>query len=228
MGLSRKRADWTDLALVGVFGYMGLMAARNIALYALLVAPVLARHSVAALNELALIPRLSWLGAFTHTRPPPRPSRPLAWLNAVLLILVVVGAGAKVSLDLARMRDPAEWGRGLPLDAVEFLRTHDLPGQMFNTYNWGGFLLWSLYPAKPVFVDGRTDLYALNSRVLEDYVKVHWARPGWRQILDEYEISYVVTEGTGLLDVLLAEAEDWQPVYHDDVAAIYVRAAGAP
>jgi hypothetical protein len=228
MGLSRRRADWTDLALVGIFGYMGMLAVRNIALFAVIAAPVLARHGVDALNELALNSRLSWLGALTHSRPPGRLPRSLVLVNALTLALVVAGAGVKVGLDLARLQDPATWGEGLPLDAVEYLRDHELPGKLFNTYNWGGYLIWSLYPEKPVFIDGRTDLYALNSQVLEDYVLVHWTRPGWEQVLDRYEIGHVVTERTGLLDVMLAETQGWNPVYRDDVAVIYARQEGKP
>jgi hypothetical protein len=228
MGLSRQRADWTDLTLVGVFGYMGLLAARNTALFALVASPVLARHAVEAIGDLALNPRLSWLGALTHTHPPPRPPRPLALLNILLLILVLAGAGTKVGLDLAHLREAAVWGQGLPLDAAAYLSEHDLPGKMFNTYNWGGYLIWSLYPGVPVFVDGRTDLYALHSEVLDDYAVVHWVRPGWHQILDRYDIGFVITERSGLLDTLLAETGGWQATYQDEMAVIYVRTGGTP
>jgi hypothetical protein len=229
IGLSRRRADWTDLALVCLFAYMSLLAVRNIALFALVAPPILTRHAVPALDDLATAnPRLSWLAALTHTLSPPRPRRPQTLLNILLLILVVIGAGVKVGLDLARVEDPDVWGQGLPLEAVEYLRDRDLPGEMFNSYNWGGYLIWSLYPDKPVFVDGRTDLYALNSRVLEDYSQVHWIRPGWPQVLDNYDIGYVITERTGLLDMMLAETEGWQPVHDDDLAVVYVRAKAAP
>jgi hypothetical protein len=228
MGLSRRRADWTNLALVGIFGYMGLLAVRNIALFALVAPPVLTRHAVAALDDLALVPRLSWLAALTHTLSPARPRRTQTLLNLLLLLLVLVGAGAKAGLDLARLQDPAVWGRGLPLEAVQYLREQEMPGPMFNTYNWGGYLIWSLYPGERVFVDGRTDLYALNSRVLEDYAVVHWLRPGWRQVLDNYGIGFILTERTGLLDVMLAETGGWQAAYQDDIAVIYVRSQGMP
>jgi len=89
-------------------------------------------------------------------------------------------------------------GKSLPLQSVEYLRQHDLPGQMFNSYNWGGYLIWALYPDKPVFVDGRTDLYAFNG-VLDDYVQVQLVSPGWQEILDRYNVGYVVTEEGGLL-----------------------------
>ncbi|MGD2206532.1 MAG: hypothetical protein PVH17_07110, partial [Anaerolineae bacterium] len=228
MGLSRKRADCTDLVLVGVFGYMGLLAVRNIALFALVAAPILSRHAVAAVDDLALTPRLSWLGALTHTLPPIRPSRRRTVLNGLLLAVVVIGAGIKVSTDLVRLHDPAVWGQGLPLEAAEYLDQQDLSGQMFNTYNWGGYLIWRLYPEKPVFVDGRTDLYALNSDVLDDYVTVHWIRPGWQQVMDKYGIGFVITERTGLLDQMLAQSDGWQSAHEDNLAVIYVRAEEAP
>jgi hypothetical protein len=229
MGLSRARADWTDLLLLSLFGYMSFLAARNVALFAVVTPPVLTRHAVSTLDDLATAnPRLSWLAALTHTLRPHRSRRSLALLNAVLLVLILAGAATKVGIDLVRLRAPEVWGKGLPVQAAAFLRQHELPGKMFNTYNWGGYLIWSLYPEKPVFVDGRTDLYAFNSQVLEDYAHVHWIRPGWSQILDRYGIGYVITERTGLLDMMLGETGVWEVLYQDDVAVIYAREPVAP
>ncbi|MEJ2211763.1 MAG: hypothetical protein P8129_22385 [Anaerolineae bacterium] len=156
----------------------------------------------------------------------PRPRRAQGLLNLALLALVLVVAGAKIGLDLVCLDEPDVWGEGLPVGAAEYLREADLPGRMFNSYNWGGYLIWSLYPQTPVFVDGRTDLYALNSQVLDDYVLVHWQRPGWRRVFERYGIGYVVTERGGLLDVALAGEGGWDQVYGDDVAVVYVRGGG--
>lgn len=229
MGLSRMRADWTDLLLVSLFGYMSFLAVRNIALFAVVTPPILTRHAVSALDDLAVgNPRLSWLAGLTHTLAPSQQRRSLSVLNALLLVLISAGAATKVGIELVRLQEPEVWGEGLPLGAAEFLREHELPGKMFNSYNWGGYLIWSLYPDKPVFVDGRTDLYALNSQVLEDYSQVHWIRPGWPQVLERYGIGYILTERTGLLDVSLTQAEGWDPIYQDDVASIYSLAGGDP
>jgi hypothetical protein len=229
MGLSRRRADWTDLALLGVFSYMGLLAARNVALFALVAPPVLSRHAVFAFEDLAIAqPRLSRLAGLIRTRPLPPPRRVLVLLNFLLLFLVVIGAGAKIGTELLRLRDPNVWGEGLPLEAVEYLQDHELPGSMFNSYNWGGYLIWALYPEKPVFIDGRTDLYALNGTALEDYARVHWVRPGWEEIMNRYAIGYVVTERAGLLDMMMAEKHEWGVVHQDDLAVIYQRLSGMP
>ncbi len=228
LGLAPRRADWSDLALVAAFAYMSLLAVRNVALFAVIAPPILSRYAVAALDELARAPRLSWLQALNPSLPPPRPRRALALLNLALLILVLVAAGARVALAIPTFDEPAAAGVPLPLDAVAYLRQAELPGEMFNSYNWGGYLLWALYPNKPVFVDGRTDLYALNSRVLEDYVTVHWARPGWQAVLDRYGIGHLVIPRGGLLDAALAGAPVWQRTYQDDVAAVYARQEGGP
>jgi hypothetical protein len=228
MGLSRLRADGVDLVLVTVFGYMALLAVRNIALFALMVPPVLARHSVVFVTDMAdSHPRLAWLRALTQ--PPPAPRRPSsALVNIVLLLLLMTGAGIKVAVDLISLQDPTIWGEGLPLGAVEYLARAETPGNMLNTYNWGGYLIWSLYPDEPVFIDGRTDLYAFNSRVLEDYVKVHWARSGWLQVLANYDIGFVLTERMGLLDVAMADTPGWERAYQDDVAVIYFHSESLP
>jgi hypothetical protein len=129
----------------------------------------------------------------------------------------------KVGIEFPGMRDPDSWGATLPVEAAQWLRYHELSGNMLNSYNWGGYLIWTLYPEKPVFIDGRTDLYALNGETLEDYVLVHSLRPGWQEVLERYGIGYVVTERTGLLDQALAGTDSWSLAYEDEVTVVWVR-----
>ena len=57
-----------------------------------------------------------------------------------------------------RRGNAAERHRQFPVRAVEYLRQHPLPGPMYNTYGYGGYLIWSL-PEHKVFIDGRADVY---------------------------------------------------------------------
>lgn len=41
-----------------------------------------------------------------------------------------------------------------PKQAINFIRTHPYPGNIFTQYTWGGYLDWKL-PEKKVFIDGR-------------------------------------------------------------------------
>jgi hypothetical protein len=69
---------------------------------------------------------------------------------------------------------------------------------------------------------------ALNGRVLDDYVHVHWIHPGSPQALADYDNGHIITERTGLLDSALQGLEGWERVYEDDMATIYVHSEGMP
>ncbi|HEV2402924.1 MAG TPA: hypothetical protein VGS08_01855 [Candidatus Saccharimonadales bacterium] len=66
----------------------------------------------------------------------------------------------------------APWGTSrlaeYPIGAVVYLRHHACSGNLFNDYNYGGYLIWQL-PNEPVYIDGRM--------------------PTWRQYMDQYEAT---------------------------------------
>jgi hypothetical protein len=53
-----------------------------------------------------------------------------------------------------------------PRQAVTYLQTHRCPGNLFNSYDYGGYLIWKL-PSQPVYIDGRM--------------------PTWQPYMDRYE-----------------------------------------
>ena len=87
-----------------------------------------------------------------------RPTLRMARLNAILVALVLVGSLAKVLLVLDKKTVAEAQEMFLPVLATDTLNANGLTGPMFNSYNWGGYLIFNL-PDEPVFVDGRTDLY---------------------------------------------------------------------
>jgi hypothetical protein len=93
---------------------------------------------------------------------------------------------------------------------------------MFNSYNWGGYLIWHLWPDYLVFVDGRTDLY--GDELLRQYLQVRFAQPGFQEVFDVHSIDFVLTEAEGFTDNFLTLDDDgWSLAYADDVAVIYMR-----
>ena len=221
VGLSGRRVDGVDLALVAGFTYASLLAGRNMGPFALVAAPVLSRHASRTIERWLRVAReRDWL------RPPWRVSRPpsvgLALVNWLLLALVLVAAGVKVVLPLRTEFNVENERRTLPLHAIKWVREHRPPGPMFNSYNWGGYLIWQLWPDYLVFVDGRTDLF--GDELLGQYLQVHFARPGFQEVLDEYGVNFVLTEAGGFTDNFLALDDDrWTLAYSDDIAVIYVR-----
>jgi len=219
-GLSGRRIDGTDLALVGGFAYAALLAGRNIAPFAIVAAPALSRHARPILEGWARTARSrGWLRArrLAVRRPSPRK----ALLNWTLLFLILAAAGVKAALPLRASFNRAHERETLPLGAIEWIREQQPDGPMFNSYNWGGYLIWHLWPDYLVFVDGRTDLY--GDELLRQYLKVHFVKPGFYTILNQHGVNFVVTEAGSFTDNFLALDDGWILAYADDVAVVYVR-----
>lgn len=210
VGASPRRMALTDFLLVAGFLYMGLLAGRNIALFALAAPPALARHLeplVEALQEK--------LGLRLDLDSPP--ALRLARLNWVLLGALVLAAAGKAALVYPASVNQAAFHKSLPVEAVAYLRENRPPGRLFNSYNWGGYLIWAL-PDYPVFVDGRTDLY--SDAILEQWLQVARAEPGWEAVLERWEVRLALMESGSSLNKAL-EAAGWRLLYQDELAVIY-------
>ena len=224
MALSRFRVDFTDLFLVGLFGYMSLLAVRNIALFALVAAPVLARHSDSTLEQLldAFRRRTPWGHLIDKLLTQQFSKGPLmVVVNWTLLLLVVLAALVTATRPLLPAYAAQELEESLPVDAVTFIEDNKLPRELFNSYNWGGYLIWRLHPHYPVFIDGRTDLY--DDAFIRRYLRVALARDDWQDTLDEYGINVILIERDSDLTNLLRYVSEWVPVYADDLAVVFVR-----
>jgi hypothetical protein len=80
-----------------------------------------------------------------------------------------------------------------PRDAVSFMKTVKPEGNMFNSYRWGGYLIYDLYPDKKVFIDPRAvslPLYAKYRDVVD--VATKNSRNAWSDVFREYRISVIL------------------------------------
>jgi hypothetical protein len=214
VGLSRRRLDGTDLVTVGLFAYAALLATRNIALFALVAAPVLSRH-VAAIGRRANGRRV----ASGARRIPTAPLRAAA--NWTLLLVIVALAGFQAHRVLRPAHNEALHRKSLPVDAVEWIKKHKPEGEVFNHYNWGGYLIWRLWPDYGVFVDGRTDLY--GDELLRQYLEIQLGKPGFEELFETYDVSFVLMSPNSPLIRQLGCTGGWEEAYRDGVAAVWVR-----
>jgi hypothetical protein len=210
--------DGTDLVLVGLFAYAALLAGRNIGPFGVVAAPVLSRHVTAVLSPR----RGTHSGRSLRTHPTPLQ----AALNWTLLLILVALAAVKIAQPLRPAFNEALQRESLPVDAAAWIEEHEPEGKMFNHYNWGGYLIWRLWPDDPVFVDGRTDLY--GDAFLSQYLQVQAARPGFEDVLEVYEVDWVLMPAESTLGTQLACRSAWQRAYRDDVATVWIRGDSAP
>ena len=143
-------------------------------------------------------------------------------LNAALMALVIAGIVHYFPSN-ARMHKLV--AKTYPTDAVEHIRQHPLPGPMFNTYGFGGYLVWAL-PEQKVFIDGRGDVFERGG-VFSDYVHIANLKPGALAVLDNYHVQFCLLERDEALGTALLASPEWKRIYWDSVSALYLRNPGA-
>jgi len=210
--LAWRRTRIADVLVVALFGVLALTARRHIPLLLVVTAPVLAGQ-MSMIREYARshLPRLSQAGGPTRC-----------------LVLAILASGGLVILALGGFTlDRAGMGldrRKYPIGAARFLRRERLEGNLFNSYAYGNYLLFALYPENRVFIDGRVDMY--GREVVALYDRVRTAAPGWEKVLRRHEVQACVLETNRTTDRPLLEAlhssPDWQLVFWDDNSAVYL------
>jgi hypothetical protein len=198
-----RPVDWI---LFVFFGAAGLTAARNVVFAGMMAAIVIVSY-------------VPW------NRPNPR-WQAFAAAGALAAAMAWGLAGGKFFQLRA-----AEWR--FPAGAADFLLAHHIDGPIFNSYEYGGYLIWRLWPHQKVFIDGR----ALSETVFQDYARILYNHDesggkSAEQLLDQYGVEVIVMNGfeyaTGTLYKLapaLADPADpaWKLVYSDSQAVIFMR-----
>ncbi|MEX0585704.1 MAG: hypothetical protein WD176_03610, partial [Pirellulales bacterium] len=110
-----------------------------------------------------------------------------------------------------------------PVSAVAYLTDRNLPAPLFNTYEWGDYLLWAGPTDSPPFVNSHAHL--IPNEVWDDYMAVSHGEDGWQFGLDRYGINTVLLDQRvrGPLIASFKRSEGWTLEYEDEIAAIFVR-----
>lgn len=217
LALSPKRARPRELLLFCVTAYAGLRSWRNIPVFALVAAPLLAEH---AWHLIAARNRRRNSSAATEGRGAGSNGVVLkSILNAALFVVIPAGL-CVAAVSRAAARQEAVEAEKFPAAAVEFLRAREA-GPIFNAYGWGGYLIWKLHPARLVYIDGRADVY--GDEFVEDFLKTEGGEPGWRARLERDSVRAVLIVPEAALASLLREDALWEKVYEDSQAVIFFK-----
>jgi hypothetical protein len=203
-----------DVLVALALAHAALTSQRNTAAFAIVAAPLAAVALAALWNELrAVYPAV----AVAH-QPGPRFAGALS-LVAALGVLIGVQAPRRPASEWV---NDAILMSAFPQDAVELLREGMWPGRIYNDYIWGGYLIWELHPKRPVFIDGRAEVY-YPTKAFDDEMLIHRVAPGWKEALDKRRVDVVLTAAKDDLARALAAAPEWKLAFTGGVEVVYVR-----
>ncbi len=215
IGFSKKRIESGLLFTSAAWLVMGLYSARNIPLFAIVSVPLLAQGLDALFSGLPA--RFKEADARIQAVD----STLKGYLWPVLCILIVVGGFASgVKFDTQQRGNTFDPNL-FPVEAANWLEQNPQEGEMFNSFTWGGYLLYRLWPEKKVFIDGQTAFY--GEALSRQYAQVMNASAGWEGSLDRYKVGWATLPVKDAIALALGSDPGWKQVYKDGTAVILRR-----
>jgi hypothetical protein len=199
---SRREVRPRDLLLLLVSIYASLGSIRMMPLFVLIAAPLVCRRL--------------WDWPMSHSqRLRPRPEFAPLFNGAIMLAMAVF---ASVHTAMVIQRQPQAEMQRFPARAVAFLLTYPPSGPIFNHYDWGGYLIWKLYPGTRVFIDGRADLY--GKALLDQFANTYQFKGDWQHPLQQWGIDTVLIPRDSALATGLRSSPGWTVAYEDTQAVV--------
>jgi len=137
---------------------------------------------------------------------------------AVLIFIVALPGTRWANKLLAPRFDP----RQFPVAAADFIQQTRPEGRMFAHDQFGGYFIYRLYPEFKVFVDGRSDFYR-QGPVLDDVDKILLIKPQWSELLDKYNVQWMVLRRNEPLALIALMSGQWMSAHEDPVAQVLIR-----
>jgi hypothetical protein len=216
VGWAVVKGRWRDMvpeiALSLFFLALSLMAVRGIPMLALFSIPLLSRIISQLMEELHF-----------NTRKQLERGLPIA---GIVLCMAFMGVkGTYVSADrgyngLGLVKDIDKSGR--------FLRREHIPGNMFNNYDIGSYLIFYLHEREKVFVDNRPEAYSVHF-FDSIYRPMQYDEDFFREMVKKYDLNIICfyrhdnTEWGQPFLIRRTQDPDWVPIYVDGVSLILVR-----
>jgi len=115
----------------------------------------------------------------------------------------------------------------LPVGVAKFIQTHDLPGNVLNEPNTGGYLQWMLNGRNKIYMDMQLSLFsdrdfAFATGALDD-------KHAFNNFLKQYDPAFVsVSLSRADFPKMISSNPSFQLIFFDDVEALYINAKRYP
>lgn len=232
--VSPRRASASEVLALSVFGIGMLWSSRLILWWAPLAAYYLALHVGAAIQQWKAKHATHDSRGAEHVTESSDDGdgRASLWTlvgGFVFMIGLEMSHVGGILMDMALRKDPSKRieqvtvSKLTPVMATKYLREHPPQGLVFNSYEYGDYLLWAGPPGMQVFLNSHAHL--VPEDVWQDYRTIADMSSAWSSYLDRYGINTVVLDHVvrgGLIQRMYEDA-GWRRVFNDNVAAVFVR-----
>jgi hypothetical protein len=136
---------------------------------------------------------------------------------ALLIAVVAMLAGFRV-LKVNNKMLGEQIAKTLPVDAANAIRGKGYTGPLYNDFNWGGYLIWSL--RMPVSIDGRAAFY--GDKLIDRSLATWNSEPDWASDPALASAGIVIGPVKAPLFQVLKTDPRFRLAYEDKLAAVYV------
>jgi hypothetical protein len=208
----RFRASASHILLLAALAAASFAMVRNIPLFAIAAAPILCDWAAQLMVGVSIWRRVE--DGFAKPD-----SGLLRYLWSTVAVVLVVGL---FTLRDAQSHAPVFQFRAevFPVQAADWVVSHPPSGRMFNDFNWGGYLLYRLWPNNKVFIDSQSDFY--GEALTREYASTLEGADGWQATLSRYKVEWIVIPPSAGLAAKVRRSQTWYTAYQDSTAVIFV------
>lgn len=149
---------------------------------------------------------------------------PAIAINLTVLLIALAFLAYGFKQNRVFQRDTQE--NKFPVGAVAFIKANKLGGKMFNTVNWGGYLIWNLSGTSTVFIDGRM----LDPNRVIPYTHILWVTNDGQRFFEQANFDLALVpygniftgERYPLVAYLLSHP-GWRAIYQDETGYLFAR-----
>ncbi len=205
--LTIEAVDLPLFAIAVVMAIAAFISTRNLPIAMIAIAAPLARH----------LPR-AWQSRVSAKKPAQPPQRPawVRWTNQAVLIALSIVFFVHSGLFSRSLVSPDPY----PAGACEFMKRHDLHGNILSSFEWGEYLIWNMAPSSKVFIDGRYDtVFPLD--IIYKFALFNYDLKDGDTILREFPNDFVLIKPNSESRKLMDSRTDWKLIYADASSRLY-------
>lgn len=217
------RGRYAQVLGICVWFHLSLFAVRNAPIFAIVVAPIVARsvsEMLAILANASISSRVRHAIQRFGTAARDFSSLDSPWrvhAFSAAFAFLIVAALLRVSIPATTAQFDQKLFPVLALPALEARGAKNI----LTTDQWGDFLIYSMYPAVRVYMDGRSDFY--GNDFVEQYSKLMAGAPDWERTMSAHHVNTILLPVESPLSAVIKLSPQWTVAYDDGHAIVFDR-----